>query len=71
MSQAVDNIFRVMRIINASTTALTAHQIAQQTWLIDSTVRRHAKRLHKEGLIEISHNSGDREFHYSKSKDKK
>ena len=70
MSQAIDNIFSIMRVINASNTALTAHEISQQTWLSDITVKRHAKRLYKEGLIAIQQNAGERKYRYSKIKDK-
>ncbi|MFZ2843349.1 hypothetical protein [Psychrobacter sp.] len=55
MSGPVDNMFCVMRVINASNEPMTPRQIADKTFLNVRTVQRHAIRLASEGLIEFKH----------------
>lgn len=55
MSLAIDNMFCIMRVINASNEPMTPRQIAAKTFLNVRTVQRHAIRLASEGLIEFKH----------------
>lgn len=55
MSVAIENMFCVMRVINASNEPMTPRQISDKTMLNVKTVQRHAIRLASEGLIGFKH----------------
>lgn len=50
----VNELFCVMRIINASNEPLCPEQIVAKVWLNLTIIRFYAKRLYEEGLIEIA-----------------
>ncbi len=64
MSIPIENLFCVMRVINASNTPLTVDQIKTKTWLSVSTVRRYTNRLDKEGLIDVKVDKATRHHLY-------
>lgn len=54
MSNAINELFCVMRVVNTSNEPLCPEQIVAKTWLNLTAVRLYAKRLYEEGLIEIA-----------------
>lgn len=57
MSVAIDNMFCIMRVINASNEPMTPSQISKKTLLNKRTVQRHAMRLAREELIDFKSRS--------------
>ena len=59
---AINNLFNVLRVINASRRSLNISEIATRcdvTWV---TAKRHATRLAEEGLIATKHNGCHKRF---------
>lgn len=54
MSKGIQNMFRVMRVINNSNEIMTVEQISEKTWLGAATVRHYTRLLAAEGLIDIN-----------------
>ena len=64
MSNAINELFCVMRVINESNDPLCPEQICAKTWLNLTLVRFYARRLCEEGLIEITINKKDGRHYY-------
>lgn len=62
MSLAIDNMFCIMCVINASNEPMTVSDIAPKTFLHSRTVQRHAMKLATEGLIDFK--SDGYKYHY-------
>lgn len=69
MSLAIDNMFCIMHVINASNEPMTASDIADKTFLNNRTVQRHAMRLATEKLIDFK--TDGYKYHYMKIGSKK
>ena len=64
MSNAVNNLFSVLRAINKSNEPMTVEQISEKTWLGTATVRHYANRLVKENLIDVNTSGRGGRLHY-------
>lgn len=64
MSNAINELFCVMRVINESNEPLCPEQIVAKTWLNLTAVRFYARRLCEEGLIEMIPHKKDGGHYY-------
>ena len=64
MSVAIENMFRVMRVINASNEPMGTAEIAAKCFLEVRTVQRRAFRLAEEGLIDFRMRKNNKDYEY-------